>query len=94
MRIDLITISDGDKHLQSATDEYLKRLGKTIKLTQIKPTKHGSPQQIITADTDKLIKHLDKLSGQIVLLSKSGHQYTTEQRVELCEASHELTLII
>ncbi|MCX6822936.1 MAG: 23S rRNA (pseudouridine(1915)-N(3))-methyltransferase RlmH [candidate division SR1 bacterium] len=80
----ILNISDSDKHRQSVVDEYTKRLGKSIKIINLKPSKNGSVQQIIAADTQNIITHLSKFSDtQKILLSKEGKQLDTMQLVSL-----------
>ncbi|MBP7847912.1 23S rRNA (pseudouridine(1915)-N(3))-methyltransferase RlmH [Patescibacteria group bacterium] len=73
MNIRIVAITDSDKHFSTAIAEYLKRLGKTVELVDIKPVKNGTHLQIITKET-ALIKdkiQTDKNKGRtIVLLSK------------------------
>lgn len=78
----ICAISDSNKHFQTPIDEYLKRLGKSIDLVDLKPTKHWSRQQIITQETEKILTKITKLKSKwyrIVLLIKEGDQLTTEQ---------------
>ncbi|MEI7563053.1 MAG: hypothetical protein WCJ39_05195 [bacterium] len=50
----------------------------------LKPSKNGSVQQIISADTQNIITHLSKFSDtQKILLSKEGKQLDTMQLVSL-----------
>lgn len=71
----ICAISDSNKHFQTPIDEYLKRLGKSIDLVDLKPTKHWSRQQIITQETEKILTKITKLKSKwyrIVLLIKEG----------------------
>lgn len=80
----ILSISDSDKHRQSVVDEYSKRLGKSVKIINIKPSKNGNTQQIISADTKNIIEHLQKFSDtKKILLSKEGKQLDTMQLVSL-----------
>jgi ATP-dependent RNA circularization protein (DNA/RNA ligase family) len=60
----ILSISDSNKHFQTPIDEYLKRLGKSVEVVDIKPTKHGTRDQIIQKETqdmrDKITKYKDK----------------------------------
>ncbi|MFZ5341517.1 MAG: hypothetical protein ACOZBL_03000 [Patescibacteria group bacterium] len=40
MKITIINVSDNDKHFKQAIEEYLKRLGKDVKIIDIKPEKN------------------------------------------------------
>ncbi len=74
----ILNISDSDKHRQSVVDEYTKRLWKSIKILNLKPSRNGTVQQIISADTQNIITHLSKFSDtQKILLSKEGKQLDT-----------------
>ena len=69
----ILAISDSDKHRQSAIQEYTKRLGKSVKILDLKPSKNGIPQQIIQADTELILTQLPKFPHtQKFLLSKEG----------------------
>jgi len=61
MKVKIISVSDSDKHFQSAIEEYTKRLGKNIEIITIKPEKNGTPKQIISKETDKIIERISKL---------------------------------
>lgn len=74
----ILSISDSDKHREKVVEEYTKRLWKSIKVLNIKPSKNGNIQQIIAADTQNIITHLSKFSdAQKILLSKEGKQLDT-----------------
>jgi len=80
----ILSISDSDKHRQSVVDEYAKRLWKSVKILNLKPSKNGNVQQIIAADTQNIITHLSKFSDmQKILLSKEGKPLDTMQLVSL-----------
>ena len=80
----ILSISDSDKHRQSVVDEYTKRLWKSVKILNLKPSKNGSVQQIIAADTQNIITHLNKFSDtQKILLSKEGKSLDTMQLATL-----------
>ena len=80
----ILSISDSDKHRQPVVQEYTKRLGKSVKILNVKPSKNGNVQQIIAADTQNIITHLSKFSDSTkVLLSKEGKQLDTMQLASL-----------
>lgn len=90
-------ISDSDKHFSSAIQEYLKRLGKDVQITHLKPVKHGSREQIITQETtmmsEWIAKHITS-DTDVFLLSKEGKQVTTEQLVDVtARRAHQIWLI-
>ncbi len=80
----ILSISDSDKHRQSVVDEYSKRLWKSVKILNLKPSKNGNFQQIIAADTQNIITHLSKFSDtQKILLSKEWKPLDTMQLLSL-----------
>ena len=90
-----MSISDSDKHFASAITEYVKRLGGDVTLTNIKPVKNGSHEQIIAAETQVLIDQINKRSVATYLLSKEGKSLTTEQFAKLVpKHDHHLCFII
>lgn len=90
----ILSISDSDKHRQSVVDEYSKRLWKSVKILNLKPSKNGSVQQIIAADTQNIITHLSKFSDtQKILLSKEGKQLDTMQFVSLLKNKDAVFII-
>ncbi|MEI7478430.1 MAG: 23S rRNA (pseudouridine(1915)-N(3))-methyltransferase RlmH [bacterium] len=58
MKVNIIAISDSDKHFDSAIQEYLKRLGKDCSITTIKPEKNGTRDQIIHKETTKILEKI------------------------------------
>ena len=81
MKITLLCISDSDKHFSSAIAEYEKRMGKDLKIINLKPVKHGNREQIIQKETAQVIQRLENKRFQNsskILLSKGGKQVTTE----------------
>ena len=80
----ILSISDSDKHFDSAIAEYKKRMPKELDIINIKPTKHGTTDQIIAKETDSLISKILKLKKQypeskIFLLAKWWKVYNTIQ---------------
>ncbi len=74
----IVSISDSDKHWNTIIEEYTKRLWKSVKIENILPSKKGTIEQIIQADTNNIIAKLAKFSGyKKILLSKEGKQLTT-----------------
>jgi 23S rRNA pseudoU1915 N3-methylase RlmH len=81
----ILNISDSDKHWNTVIDEYTKRLGRSVKITNIKPSKNGNTHQIIAKDTETIIAHLQKFSDSTkILLSKEGKCVDTHQLASLC----------
>jgi 23S rRNA (pseudouridine1915-N3)-methyltransferase len=95
--IQIRSISDGDKHFETGIQEYVKRMGKDIQIVNIKPSKKNTAQQIIDADTCEVVKRLKNLrSGSffVVMLSKEGKQWTTDQRKDMIEMKKNKSLDI
>ncbi|MEI6671970.1 MAG: 23S rRNA (pseudouridine(1915)-N(3))-methyltransferase RlmH [bacterium] len=69
----ILSISDSDKHREKVVEEYTKRLGKSVKIENIKPSRKGNNEQMIQADTENIITKLEKFSEyKKILLSKEG----------------------
>lgn len=67
----ILSISDSDKHREKVVEEYTKRLGKSVKIENITPSRKGNTEQMIQADTENIIAKLEKFSEyKKVLLSK------------------------
>lgn len=94
MKVKIVCISDSDKHFSSAIDEYLKRMNKEIEIITIKPEKHGTRDQIIAKETDKIIDRLSKNDDYKILLSKDGKPLSTEEFTQLISKNHNITFII
>ena len=74
----VLSISDSDKHWNAVVEEYTKRLGKSVKIENIKPSRKGNTQQMIQADTENIIAKLEKFSAyKKIVLSKEGKQLDT-----------------
>lgn len=58
--ITLIAITDSDKHFTSAIAEYTKRMGKSVKLVDIKPTKNKNLEICKKRDTEAFLAELSK----------------------------------
>lgn len=82
----ILSISDSDKHREKVVEEYTKRLGKSVKIQNIKPSKNGNTSQIITKDTESIVAHLQKFADMTkILLSKEGKSVDTYQLASLCK---------
>lgn len=80
----LISLTDSDKHFDSAITEYHKRLWKNLTCINLKPSKIQNRQQAIKADTEQLTKRIEKHHNnydQFVLLSLNGKSKSTKERV-------------
>lgn len=90
----ILSISDSDKHREKVVEEYTKRLGKSVKIVNIKPSKNGNTHQIITKDTETIIAHLQKFSDtKKILLSKEGKCLDTHQLASLCKNNNIVFII-
>ena len=77
----ILNISDSDKHWNEWVQEYVKRLGKTVNIENIKPIKNWTQPQIIEKETDMVLEVLEKKykDWNKVLLSKEWVEYSTEE---------------
>ncbi len=97
MNIRIVAITDSDKHFSTAIAEYLKRLGKTVELVDLKPVKHGTHQQIIAKETELIKERIQTDTSKwrtIVLLSKEWKLTTTEQFTALLQKQPMITFVI
>ncbi|HMY80293.1 MAG TPA: 23S rRNA (pseudouridine(1915)-N(3))-methyltransferase RlmH [Candidatus Absconditabacterales bacterium] len=87
--IALLIISDGDKHFDTPIKEYLKRLGKSVFIHALKPSKKDSPGEIIKQETNYIVEFLQGkyVSYFKVLLSKDGKSFDTSGWVTLIKQS-------
>lgn len=80
----ILSLSDSDKHFDSALAEYTKRLPKNLTIIDLKPSKADNRELAIQKDTDLIIdwlaKNKDKYD-QFILLSINGKDKPTEDRV-------------
>ncbi len=92
----ILSISDSDKHFDSAIKEYQKRLWKSLKIENIKPTRNGSHEQIIQKDTQNIIDIFTKKFSSYtkVLLSKEWRPLTTDQIFDFCKKNNDIIFII
>lgn len=77
--------ADSHKHFRDAIFEYLKRLGKTVELRELKPIKKWTPEQIIAAETEILREKLAGEKGYKIILSPLGKTFSTEDFWKLLE---------
>lgn len=80
MKIEIVCISDSDKHFATAVAEYMKRLGKSVEIHDLKPYRHDNPAFVIVKETSQIKEILQKKFSQYykILLSKSGKDMKTE----------------
>jgi len=75
----IVSVTDSDKHFDSAIMEYQKRLWKNLNILNIKPTKNWTPQQIILQDTKNIMQTIKSkfVWYKIILLSKDWKTQST-----------------
>lgn len=94
MKITLWCITDSDKHFASAIDEYIKRLGKDLRIQALKPIKHDNRAIVIQKETDMMLSRLASDQSYKLLLHREGKPLTTEQRVTLLERHSPISCIL
>jgi len=76
--LQIIYISDSNKHFEQAIKEYEKRLSKDIKFIRVKPTKNKDNKSIIKNDTENINKILQKQKDSFnIMLSLNWKQFDT-----------------
>jgi 23S rRNA (pseudouridine1915-N3)-methyltransferase len=92
----ILSISDSDKHFDSAIQEYIKRMWKTLTIKNIKPTKHGTQKQSIQKDTAQIISVLERQysSYKKILLSKEGKVLDTMWFKKTIHATWNIVFLI
>lgn len=92
----ILSISDSDKHRNTAIQEYEKRLGKMLCIENIKPAKNGTHEQIIQKDTENIIQILEKKYQQHykILMSKDGKLTNTEELEKTIHNHNHVVFII
>jgi 23S rRNA pseudoU1915 N3-methylase RlmH len=58
--LQIIIVSDSFNHFDKPISEYIKRLGKEVKIFKIKPEKNGEISTIIKKETEKIKEIIDK----------------------------------
>jgi len=81
MQIHILSISDSDKHFDTACQEYTKRLWKSTQIKNIKPIKWESQEHTIKKETEQIMDILEKDYKWYykILLIKSWTQLDTIQ---------------
>lgn len=92
----ILSISDSDKHRNSAIQEYEKRLGKLVIIDNIKPSKNWTREQIIQKDTENIIQILNKKYQQHykIMMSKDGKLVDTETLENMIHKQNHVVFII
>jgi 23S rRNA (pseudouridine1915-N3)-methyltransferase len=93
----ILSLSDSDKHFDSAIAEYTKRVPKNLHLINLKPFKADNSEIAKQKDTeiilDRIVKHA-KSYDHIVLMSITSKDYPTEDRVRLFPFDQKICFII
>lgn len=82
----ILSLSDSDKHFDSAIAEYSKRMQKNLTIINLKPSKADKRELAIQKDTDIIIDWLSKNKEKydyFILLSILWKDSPTEDRVRL-----------
>lgn len=58
----IVIVSDSHKHFKEGILEYKKRLGKSMEVIELKPSKKDTVDLVKTEDTKNIIKQLESLS--------------------------------
>ena len=92
----ILSISDSDKHFDTAINEYVKRLWKNLKIENVKPTRNGNVEQIIKKDTQNIIDIIIKRfwSYKKILLSKEWKNLNTNQIFDFCKKNNDVIFVI
>ena len=80
----ILSVSDSDKHFDSAIAEYSKRMQKNLTIINLKPSKADHRETAITKDTTTILDRLEKNKEKydyFILLSILWKDYPTETRV-------------
>lgn len=93
----ILSLSDSDKHFDSAVAEYVKRMPKTLTTINLKPFKADNSEVAKQKDTeiilDRVTKHA-KSYDNIILMSIMSKDYPTEERVRLFPFEKKICFII
>ena len=92
----ILSISDSDKHFDTAINEYVKRLWKNLKIENVKPTRNGNVEQIIKKDTQNIIDIIIKRfwSYKKILLSKEWKNLNTDQIFDFFKKNNDVIFVI
>lgn len=92
----ILSISDSDKHFDTAINEYVKRLWKNLKIENVKPTRNGNVEHIIKKDTQNIIDIIIKRfwSYKKILLSKEWKNLNTDQIFDFCKKNNDVIFVI
>ena len=91
----ILSVSDSDKHFSWAIQEYVKRLGKDIKIENLKPYKADNHSLVIEKETESIIDILKKKYSdyQKFLLIKEGKLYDTLELANVLKQKDSVFII-
>lgn len=76
--LQIIIVSDSFNHFEKPISEYIKRLGKDVKIIKIKPEKNWEISIIIKKETEKIKEILEKEKWFIIWLDFLWDELSTE----------------
>ncbi|EKE28389.1 MAG: hypothetical protein ACD_3C00067G0023 [uncultured bacterium (gcode 4)] len=76
--LQIIIVSDSFNHFDKPISEYIKRLGKEVKIFKIKPEKNGEIATIIKKETEKIKEIIDKEKWYFIGLDFLWDEISTE----------------
>lgn len=82
----ILSLSDSDKHFDSAIAEYVKRMQKNLTIINLKPNKADIRELAIIKDTDIISDRLDKNQkkyDKIIMLSTQWKDIATENWLDI-----------
>lgn len=87
-----------EKFWQTSANEYLKRLKvlakiKVIELPAVSFSKLSQKSEVLKKEAEILDKQLAKLNDQVILLSESGQEFTSEKLAK-CLQDKKLILVL
>lgn len=80
--LQIIIVSDSFNHFEKPINEYIKRLGKDIKIIKIKPEKNGEIDTIIRKETDKILEIIKKEKWFFIGLDLQWDLLSTEKMLD------------
>jgi len=80
--LQVIIVSDSFNHFDKPISEYIKRLGKDVKIIKIKPEKNWEVSTIIKKETEKIKEVLEKEKWFVVWLDFLWDELSTEKFYE------------
>lgn len=80
--LQIIIVSDSFNHFEKPVNEYIKRLGKDIKIIKIKPEKNGEIDTIIRKETDKILEIIKKEKWFFIGLDLQWDLLSTEKMLD------------